>query len=440
MNLRVKKFTCTTSLVASLAFIATGSTQAQQAADSKALFDQVSKRLDVGGQLFGFVNVQGDYASLAAKAQEIYGQVIEMADGEIPLPSDLNVEGILKELGFGNISALGMSSIKVGDAFRNKIFLGVKGEPEGLLRMIGGKPRPFKIANMAPEDASLAFEQPLRLDVLRDVVAKIATQLAPAIGGDPVGEGLKMPVPMTEMTLNELINKLSGDVLGYATLSKTQKLEIPGAPDGFEIPAIDFVVAHESGRWLFDLAEEFFTSNMPDMVEVTDVDGAKTLVISLPPGANLGFYKPVLRVGKAGDRLVIASRSLALDRMDEAKMHLADNASFKAVTKDLPKEGNSMSFLSEDFYKTFIDLYGKILSMEGGPAEMISMQKKFIEMAYGKPQAVAGVSVNYPDGIYLETVQPQSYKQTVAVLAVIPVGIGAAVMAPMMVRARMGGF
>ena len=132
MNPRAKNFSCAKSLVASLALTATTFLAQAQQADTKALFDQVSNRLDLGGQVFGFVNVQGDYASLAAKAKELYGQAIKMADDEIPLPEDLDIEAILKELGFSNVSALGMSSIKVGDGFRNKAFLGINGEPQGL--------------------------------------------------------------------------------------------------------------------------------------------------------------------------------------------------------------------------------------------------------------------------------------------------------------------
>ena len=436
MNPRAKNFSCANSLVASLALTATTFLAQAQQADTKALFDQVSNRLDLGGQVFGFVNVQGDYASLAAKAKELYGQVIKMADDEIPLPEDLDIEAILKELGFSNVSALGMSSIKVGDGFRNKAFLGINGEPQGLLKIASGKNKPFSIITEAPEDASFAFEGSLRLDYLRDVINKIAAHLAPAIGGDPVSEGLKMPVPMTQLTINELIEKLSGDVSGYATMSKIQKLEIPGAPNGFEIPAIDFVAIHESGRWLFTLAEELLSALAPDMIAVSEGDdGSKRLVVTLPPGKT-GFYKPVLQVAKEGDRLVIASRELALQNMGKTKKHLADNTTFKAITKDMPKEGSGLIYMSEDSYKAFIDIYVSILSMEGGPEEVINMQKNLMEAAYGKPQAVASVFVNHPDGIYLETMQPQSYKQTIAVMAVVPAAIGAAVMTPMMMRAR----
>lgn len=432
MKLRDSSFArTTTAFAASLTLLSLPSVHAETPAEAKAEFESVSKHLDLGGHLFGYVNVQGDFDTLSTKAQEVFGHLVEMSGGEIPLPKDTDIAAILKELGLNNVSSLGMSSVKQSKGFRNKLFLGVKGERQGLLKMSGGKPKAFSVAKMAPSNASIAFEQALALEVLRDVVSAVAKRLEPAIGTNPVEGGLQMPVPMTNMNLNQIITKLSGEVSGFATLLDDQTLEIPDAQQ-LKIPAFDFVVAHDSGRWLFDLAEELLTSNAPDMVEVTDNDGVKTMVLSLPPQATLGFFKPCFRVFGKGDRLLIASRPEGLASMDGAKQRLADDADFKAATKGLPTEGNGFSYISKDAFESLLKMYGAILGADGAPPELVEMQKRVMEMAYGDPQAMAAVLVNKPDGVYMESVQPQSYKQTMAVMAIVPVAVGAAVTAPMM--------
>ena len=42
-----------------------GVASAQEAPDTQALFESVNKHLDLGGQFYGYLNVKGDFASLA---------------------------------------------------------------------------------------------------------------------------------------------------------------------------------------------------------------------------------------------------------------------------------------------------------------------------------------------------------------------------------------
>ncbi|MGY8691290.1 MAG: hypothetical protein ACKVHP_26555, partial [Verrucomicrobiales bacterium] len=407
---------------------------AQDAAATKATFDSVNKHLDLGGQVYGFLNIQGDFTSLTAKAQELYQQIHEMSGGEIPLPPNFDVAALLNQFGFDNLDAVGLSSIKFEKGFRNRVFAAVDGERKGLLRLTGGDPVPFQIGNFAPATSIVAMEWHLNFAAIKDLITGIGEQLEKSIGTDPLSGALQQPIPGTELNVEQLLDLLKGQFMVYVTLDEAKNLTLPDNDLNLEIPGIDVVLSHNNGRAIYGHLKSFISSNAPPEAFTEETkDGVSRLTINIPEDENLGFYTPFFQMEEGSDRLLIGSRIEALKTLTGGE-RLSKNAEFHYVASLLPQEGTAYSYTSKRLYE-FIGKFVKAASQ--GDQKLATVQNEFVQMFCGEPQAMAGMVANLKDGIYSESVAPMSYKLSLAYVAIVPVAFMAAVATPIIGKARM---
>ncbi len=418
-------------LLATGVFLLTlASSWSQTAADHRSVFDSVTKHLDQGGQLFGYLNVSGDYAAVTAKVNELYNELTNIPGGP-PIPPGLDIEGMLLELGLENVSGIGASSIKVDAGYRNRVFIGVNGERKGLLRLTGDEPAAFTIQDFAIKDAVLAFETHLRTDVLKEIAKSITARLVPTLGMDPMDHILSQPVEGTSLTVDDVLTKLTGHVYGYVSLDREKMLEFRG--EGPEVPGIDVVLAHDSGKWLYDMAKEFFSNVAPESMAEETEGSVSRITITFPgEGEDLGFYEPVLQL--EGDRLIIASRKEALAQQAGGDK-LKQNADYAKYAAALPQKGNALTFISKELLS---EVYGIIDQAVQAGEEEARIIKVLVQEIYGDPQTIVSVVENKSDGVYSEMYGPQSYKTAVLMLPAFSgafvSGFMSAVSAPMMIR------
>ncbi len=404
----------------------------QDAATAKATFDQVNKHLDLGGQFYAFLNIQGDFTQLGAKAQEIYEKLRQMEGIGDEIPPGLDIAGFLSQLGMDNLEAIGLSSIKFDKGYRNRFFAAIDGERKGLLRLSGGDPTPFAIGEFAPAEAVYAVEWDLDLDGLKDLVTGIGGQLEKSIGMDPLSGVLAQPIPGTELNVSQLLDTLKGRLMAYIVLDEEQILQIPD-PNAPQIPGIDLVLSHANGKEVYGHIRSFITSNAPpDAFTEETVDGVTQLQIHLPPQATLGFFAPVIQMTEATGQLVIATRPEALKGLTEGD-RLATNADFKRTSDMLPKEGNGYGYVSPKFYE-FLEIFTNAASQ--GNAAIAQIQTEIMSLVYGEPQPMVTMWANQSDGIYSESFAPMSYKISLAYAVIAPAAISGAVIAPMAAKAR----
>lgn len=402
----------------------------QDAASAKTTFDAVNKHLDLGGQLYAFLNVDGDFTELSAKAQELY-QELQQTEG-FDLPPGLDIAALLGELGLDNLKAAGLSSIKFGQGYRNRLFAAVDGERQGILRLTGGEPRPFTIGEFAPASAMWAMESDVDFASIKDLMTAIGGQLEQTLGMDPLSGALQQPIPGTQLNVSQLVDTLKGELMAYVLVDETQTLVIPepGAP---EIPGIDAVLTHSNGKEIFGHIRSFITSNAPPDAYTEEVnEGVTQLKIQLPDEATLGFYAPLIQFDEATEQLLIATRPEALTTVTVGD-RLSTNADFKRMADLLPQEGSGYGYMSPQFYD-FIEIFMEAASQ--GDALMGEVQKEIMALVYGDPQPMAGMWANRDDGIYMESLTPMSYKLSLAYTAILPAAVAAGVAAPMMIRAQ----
>lgn len=98
-------------------------------------FEFVAKQIDQGGVLYGYVSVDGD---LTALIQYLDSFISGMKKFDKSVP-EFDAKFLLKISGLDAISALGLSSIRVEDGFRNKVYLHAPAGRRGFLALFGIK-------------------------------------------------------------------------------------------------------------------------------------------------------------------------------------------------------------------------------------------------------------------------------------------------------------
>jgi hypothetical protein len=108
----------------------------------------VASRLQFGGQLFGYMDVEDDLAKITKLIHSQFGDAADQ------LPTHLKAldleRGLRRDLGLGGIKAMGTSSYKAGEQTHSLAFLYVPEARQGLLKVFGGAAGPFTALSQAP--------------------------------------------------------------------------------------------------------------------------------------------------------------------------------------------------------------------------------------------------------------------------------------------------
>ena len=104
------------------------------AADA-ARFQVVTGQLDQGGVVHAYVSVDGDLTAIAGFVKSLMDELRKI-EPDVP---PVNVPALLKISGLDAISAMGFSSVRIEDGFRNKTYIHTPNGRRGLLRLMGGE-------------------------------------------------------------------------------------------------------------------------------------------------------------------------------------------------------------------------------------------------------------------------------------------------------------
>ena len=128
----------------------------------------VTGQLDPGGVVHAHVSVDGDLTAIG-------GYVNSMMDEMRKIEPDalaVNVPALLRVTGLDAVSAMGFSSVRTEDGFRNKTYVHTPDGPRGLLQLMGGDSKPFQVLNLAPAGSDFVIEQDLNFKKLYESVRK----------------------------------------------------------------------------------------------------------------------------------------------------------------------------------------------------------------------------------------------------------------------------
>ncbi|MFP6899503.1 MAG: hypothetical protein VCA36_01085, partial [Opitutales bacterium] len=166
-----------------------------------ARFQAVTGQLDPGGVLYGYVSVDGDLTAIGGYVNSFMDE-LRKVDPSVP---PINVPALLKITGLDAVSAVGFSSKRMGDGFRNKTYVHVPNGRKGLLRIFGGESKPFEVVKLAPVGTDIAIEQDLNLKVAYEAIREAMVVVMGEQGKAMVQGVVQEPMPPFPFTLEKIL-------------------------------------------------------------------------------------------------------------------------------------------------------------------------------------------------------------------------------------------
>ena len=389
-------------------------------------FTAVNKHLELGGTLYGYVDVDGDLLKLTGQLQTLLADAAKTQPAA-SIAAQQDLPAIVAMLGLTDVKALGVSSVPDGSGFfRNRIFVYTGGERHGLMAGLGGKPAPFKHLGLAPADAAFFGESELDLAIvyktLRDVVVKIAGEPA----GNQLETVLKKAGEAATISYLDLIYGLKGRAAVVMRMDAEKTMRTPGR-QGIEFPAFSLLACVEGVGQVVEpsLAKarelrrrEEGTLHIYEPVQKTPIDG----------------LQPVIVVD--GSMLYVTTSLAFLNECRTQKSGLAQTTEFQKSLAQLGNEGNGLTYVSPR-------LFARIREIEKLNPNLPAQAKSVLNLVLAQmPQPdrpMVAVRTNLEDGILVRSYLNRSMKQDIAALGIynpMTLGLMAAMAVPAFQKTR----
>ena len=161
-----------------------------EGAERSRHFTAVNRHLELGGVLYGYVDIDGDLEHFAGLLHN-YAEGLAATDPQAAILRQDFVQ-IFADLGLTDIKAAGFSSVAGADGlFRNHCFFLAPGGRHGLLAALGGPSSAFKYTRLAPADADAYGETELDLPAAYAAVRTIVSRVAGEVTANRMDTTLK---------------------------------------------------------------------------------------------------------------------------------------------------------------------------------------------------------------------------------------------------------
>lgn len=392
-------------------------------------FLAVNRQLELGGTLYGYVDVEGDVLKLAGTLGEVLGKVAEAQPVIAPYVKQDYAE-LFTMLGLTDVTAAGFSSVPDGTGFfRNRTYFHTPGERHGLLKGLGGPPAPFARLGLAPADTDAYFESEIDLPVVyatvREVVAKVSGEKA----AETFEAQLKRSSEKVAFSFYSIIQGMKGRAALVMRLDGEKEMRLPAARGQMVVlPAISLLICLDGVAPVVEstlAASPLFKATQEGAVHYYE------LKLPLPvPGLS-----PVFVV--EGTTLYFATSLPFLQECRGAAANgLAQQDGFKAAVAHVGAEGNALGYISPGFFK-------QLRRIETLNPQMPAQSKQVFDLIFRSlPQPdrpLVTVRRNLPEGILVQSYWNRSLKQDVATLAIynpLTVGVMAAMAIPAFQKVR----
>lgn len=368
-------------------------------------FDAVSQRLQLGGTVYAYADIDGDMQRatdfLLTLLRDVPGLVSQREIGR------LNASSLVRLLGLENVKALGLSSYEVDDLYRNRSFIHHAGPREGLLKLFGGEPGAFDFVASAPPDADFVWQQQLDLTVLLDIVRALG-ELGVGMAPEQLEEVLGKRVLDIDITLGAILERLTTSVGLILAIDEGRVLRIPG--ESFAFPYTDFLLQVEGLAALADAIAERAAVDPFIAAEQT----AEWLIIRpairLPPPWNA--YEPSVVKELETGRMYVVSSPAFLAKCVSTIDGIGQTVEFMSAMEGLPKLGNGLVYMSPRMTRQMHAGLDRVIEANG--SSIGTSIARFFLPDVGYP--VGWVVANQSDGILFTSNSPSSHKSTLLTL------------------------
>ena len=412
----------------------------------KTSFKEVTAHLDPGGNLYVYLSTEQWLKGISSNVvafRQMAADIPGMSDAERANANkviDL-VTHLIQDSGIEDVSGFGLSSIASEPGFYHSkaILHHYKGEGSGFLwNVFGPKPHALDELDLLPTNTALAFFSDLDLPMLWSVIQKEANQ-----SGFPQARQFldKLPANVEKATgvpWDKLLASLGGEFGFVLTLDDTTKIPVPlPTKEPLEVPEPGIMLVIKiNDDTIFNRVDQALKDAHQQPVSVNDPD-LKMRTIQVPVPLPIQLRPSIATSG--GYLFVASSDSLikeALAVKSGKKPGLKSTDEFKHLSKDVPTQGNQISYVSQRFGQTFMKIQQQAMEMnQNAPAGAQNWMKSF----YNPDKAVFSYAVgaNTDEGWLTVGNGNQNSSQMLLLAAVVaPVGILSAIAIPNFVKAR----
>jgi len=387
-------------------------------------FEAVSNRLQLGGTVYAYADIEGD----AERAADFLLQLMRDLPGLVPEQgvSRLNATSLVRILGLHNVQAIGLSSFENESLYHNRSFIYHKGARAGLLKLFGAEADSFDLVSIAPKDADLVWEQQLDVGVLVDIVRALG-ELGVGMTPEDLDEALGERVLDLDMTLGAILERLNTTAGLVLALDESRPLRIPG--ESFWFPYTDFLFRVDGLGDLVDAMLERAALDPFIASERTEEWVTIRPSIKLPPPWNA--YEPSVVKEIATGRMYVVSSPGFLKKCLSTADGVAQTTEFARAFEQLPTTGNGLTYFSTRTTRQMHALLDRVIENDG--SSITTSLARFFLPDVGHP--VGWVAQNTDDGLLITSNSPSSHKSTLLTLgyaALLPAiaVVGASVLAP----------
>ena len=389
-------------------------------------FAAVSEQLELGGTLYGYVDIDGDVERLATLAR---GMVDNIAV-DVPQAAAFKQDyvQIAADLGFSDVKAIGLSSVADSTGgFRNRCFFYTPAGRRGLLAGLGGPATPFENIRLAPANTDVFCENELDLPAVYAALRAVVVRVAGEATANLVEAQIKGAGKQAGVSAYDIIQSWKGRTTCVLRFEGNGSVTIP-AKQPVTIPAFSLLLRFDgiapSLKPLLDSVPVF---------EKSEVNGFS--LYSLKAQVPVDGWSPLLAI--QGNALCIAtSRAFFDDCTGSATPRLAANPEFAATLDRLGREGNGLSYLSTNFFARLRQL--PELNRGGNPDMLRTLN--LVAQNFPQPtKPLLAVRTNLPDGVLFRSAWHSSLKESLAALAVynpVTIGMMAAMAVPAFQKVR----
>lgn len=407
-------------------------------------FDEVTRQLDPGGSVYGYLATDQWLAGLSTNVAQIKEFLLNMPEvsgkerEDIVRGLDLVGQGIAKS-GLESLTGVGISGVQITpELHRTKMILHHRqGQGNGLFwNVMGQKPHALTGLDFLTTNTAVAAFG----DV--DIVGLWgAIESAMAKSGVPeLTDGIKkFPAEFekqTKLSWAKLLTSFDGEIGLVLTLDQHNKIGLPLGAEGLEIPTPGLLMVVKMKD---DLLFERISSELKksQMVELTDEKGLK--MCSMPIPLPLPVELNITVATSEGYFFFANSPAMVRDALAVRagkQPGLRQTPEFATLMKYLPAEGNQFVYADKRFSGTIMELQKQALGMQKDikPAQLDFLQKFFM-----KQGPTFGLSIGAHTATGWQTVSVGNQDSSAALVAVPMVGVtavGAAMVLPALAKAK----
>ncbi|MFT3870259.1 MAG: hypothetical protein QM715_17560 [Nibricoccus sp.] len=375
-------------------------------------FAAVNKHLELGGELFGYADVDGDLQLFATQLRRMADSIAETQPmAGAMLQQDFGK--IFDDLGLTDVKAIGLSSVRDGAVgYRNRAFFYTPTGRHGLLSVLGGSAAPYVHTKLAPANADFYAEGevdlPSAYKAIRAVLVRVGGEMTAAM----VDNQLKKSGAEAGVSALDVIQSLKGRSVLVLRLDAEKNVALP-TPQPINIPAFSLLLRIDG---LGATLEKLLTS-VP-LFEVKQEGSLKTFTLQMP--LPIEGLQPVLAIENGA--LFLATSPAFLKECREQKAGLEQSKEFQQALGQVGREGNGLAYISPKFFSRLRHLGA--INPEAAP----EAKRVFAMLTDNIPdikQPLVTARINLPDGILVRSVSTRTLKPTLAAVAVYnPVTLG----------------